>query len=420
MKTLLTLFFILATFYLVTGQTTETTYYVDDNAVNFVMGKMLYESKGYSDNYEKDRIEGINLLTKSANGGLSDAQYYLGTIYLNDTLIQDKNKAIELLRKSAYQGNEDAILLLDRLGVDYQVKIDYKLWCRIGIFSFLALLYLALSLLAYFRVSKSNMITLNHKKRLKYLLWILPYFGAILGMAKSKKILIPLDSEKRDWIANSFEWITKEFGIDTILNCEMVLPIKDSIPVIIDYSEKSAIELFYFVAEKMKVDKNNIEIDFYNQSPMELDRNIITQGYDDVNYSTGQYWGKTQEGKYLISIEKSQLKNPIGLIATIAHELAHVKLLGEKRLQNNNEYLTDLIPIVFGFGIFNANSIFQFQQDPYSWKAKAQGYLDERMYGFALATFAKLRNEIRPEWSKYLTLTINEEFERSLIFLENN
>jgi hypothetical protein len=150
---------------------------------------------------------------------------------------------------------------------------------------------------------------------------------------------------------------------------------------------------------------------------MELDTYLVTQLNDEDKLSSGQYLGKSKKGKYQILLETSKLKNPIALIATIAHELAHIKLLGEKRIKKNDELLTDLIPIIFGFGIFNANSIFQYQQDSSGWRINSQGYLNEKMYGFALAKFALYRQDSKTEWSIYLTSTVKEEFEKSIIYL---
>jgi hypothetical protein len=284
----------------------------------------------------------------------------------------------------------------------------------------MALMYLILSFVAQRKISKSTLITFRHKKRLKILNWLLPYYGALNGIYNQKKIVIPLDKENIGWIINSFNWIINEFGIGTLLNSEIIIPVKEKIPININPSVNYAKELVDFVAEKMGINKNSISVDFYNQSQMKLDANIITQRYEDDKTSSGQYWGKTKRGKYQISLETSQLNDPIRLIATIAHELSHIKLLGEKRIKKNDENLTDLIPIIFGFGIFNANSIFQFHQDSFGWRMSSQGYLNENMYGFALAIFANIRNDLHPNWSIYLKTTVREEFEKSMIYIEKN
>ncbi|MFC0878962.1 hypothetical protein ACE01N_20375 [Saccharicrinis sp. FJH2] len=402
--------------------TQEGTYKMGKASSDFILGKIMYESYKYTEpeKYRKDRIKAIEMITESAESGYAPAQYYLGTIYLNDTLIHDYNKAIGFLKKSAYQRNNDAIKLLDSLGEDYEVAINYQFWIKIFVISLLVLIYFLLSLIAHRKIGKSKLITQNHKKRLKKLTWLMPYFGSLIGLFNNKKVIQPLDNESIEWINRSFDWIIKEFGKETVLNSEIIIPVKSKIPIKFNATEDCAKELIDFVASKMQINRDLIDVGFYNQSQMELGGNFITQQYEKDKYSSGQYWGKSKKGKYQISLEKSQLNNPLALIATVAHELAHIKLLGEKRIKENDEYLTDLIPIIFGFGIFNANSIFQYQQNSYGWRANSQGYLNERMYGFALAKFALYRCDYESDWSKYLTPTVKEEFEKSMLYIKEN
>ncbi len=131
-----------------------------------------------------------------------------------------------------------------------------------------------------------------------------------------------------------------------------------------------------------------------------------------------------RRGKYIVSLETTQAANPTNLIATIAHELGHAKLLGENRLDadyEDHESLTDLTTVFFGMGIFTANSAFVFQQwtDTYSqgWQAATHGYLSEEMFGYALALFAFLRGEEKPEWTKYLETNVRSYCKSSLKYL---
>lgn len=71
--------------------------------------------------------------------------------------------------------------------------------------------------------------------------------------------------------------------------------------------------------------------------------------------STGRYI-EDDDGYIEILVEEKQLENPLSLIATLAHEMAHYKLLGEGRTGENDEVLTELTVLIFGLGIFNANT----------------------------------------------------------------
>ena len=284
----------------------DVSYKLNKASSDFVVGKILYESYKYTEpeKYKKDRVNAIEMITRSAESGYAPAQYYLGLIYLNDTLINDYNKGVKLLKKAAYQRNYEAIELLNILGEEYKVATNYEFWIKIFAISFLVLIYFMLAIIAHRRIAKSKLITHSNKKRLKKLTWLIPYLGALLGLLRHKKVVVPLDNESIDWINDSFNWIIEEFGKETLLNSEIIIPLKNKIPIRLDSSENCVKELIGFVASKMQINKNMIDVEFYNQSQIELDSNFITQHYEEDIYSSGQYWGKSKNSKYLIAIEK--------------------------------------------------------------------------------------------------------------------
>ncbi|MEX0966516.1 MAG: hypothetical protein WD077_04710 [Bacteroidia bacterium] len=127
-----------------------------------------------------------------------------------------------------------------------------------------------------------------------------------------------------------------------------------------------------------------------------------------------------KNGKYHIALDRGNLQRPEILVATIAHELAHVKLLGEKKLETNDEYLTDLTTVFFGLGIFNANSCFQFYQSGARWGYNQLGYLRQEEWAYALALLAFMREEQNPEWSNFLCTSIKSDFKKSLKYIFEN
>jgi hypothetical protein len=111
----------------------------------------------------------------------------------------------------------------------------------------------------------------------------------------------------------------------------------------------------------------------------------------------------------------------MSVIGTIAHELGHVRLLGEGRVHGgfeDHEPLTDLLTVFFGLGIFTANSAFIFDASSVGWQAQRRGYLDEEMLGYALALFALMRGERSPTWSRYLEGSISTYFKNGLKYLD--
>jgi hypothetical protein len=75
-------------------------------------------------------------------------------------------------------------------------------------------------------------------------------------------------------------------------------------------------------------------------------------------------------------------------VATIAHELGHVILLGRGLMSpktSDHEPMTDLLSVFLGLGIFNANSANRFKhyQDERrsGWSMQRLGYLTEEIFG---------------------------------------
>jgi hypothetical protein len=127
-----------------------------------------------------------------------------------------------------------------------------------------------------------------------------------------------------------------------------------------------------------------------------------------------------------IGIEASMLNDPVALVATLAHEVAHEILIGQKLISTSepdHEPLTDLVTVFFGMGIFGANSTIRdagwSRGLSAGWHARRLGYLDQRAFGYALARFAETRGETRPSWIKHVRPDVRVPLEQSLRFLRN-
>jgi hypothetical protein len=127
----------------------------------------------------------------------------------------------------------------------------------------------------------------------------------------------------------------------------------------------------------------------------------------------------------VIMLRSALLKEPYPLIATIAHELGHVILLGQclidAAVTPDPEPLTDLLTVYLGIGIFTANSAARFSQfqeaGRQGWSMSRLGYLREQVYGYALARFAKERGESNPRWTQCLSANVRSDFKQSISWL---
>jgi hypothetical protein len=55
-----------------------------------------------------------------------------------------------------------------------------------------------------------------------------------------------------------------------------------------------------------------------------------------------------------------------------------------------------------------------------SWGFSNTGYLSQSEWGYALALFAYIKNDIRPAWLKYLSKDVFAAFNKSIRFIQDN
>jgi hypothetical protein len=174
------------------------------------------------------------------------------------------------------------------------------------------------------------------------------------------------------------------------------------------------------ICDYMQIKDAKIELYYFSDKPIELTEGIVTERPKTAPGSAlGMY--SERHDKFSIGIELDVLKDPQNLIATLAHELSHLMLLGEGRLEKNDEELTDLNTIATGFGIFTANATFQFQQwqgtSHQGWQAQRNGYIPEQVSAYGLALMANYQGTTDPAWIKYLNPSIKKMFKKNLEYL---
>jgi hypothetical protein len=230
----------------------------------------------------------------------------------------------------------------------------------------------------------------------------------------------PVDPETKAWIDDAFNWLIEELGADTLNAVEVVLPIEDHFPDPFSGSQADIRRMVERVCGYMEVDPKLLDLRFYaNEDGSGLHP---LAGAEQGGHALGTY--QMRGGKHLVRLETSQASNPEVMVATIAHELGHVILIGENRLDPAYEFhepMTDLLTVFYGMGIFNANSVFSFQQwtntQAQGWRAERRGYMSEEMFGYALALFAYSRDEVKPEWSSHLNINTRTHFKNALKYL---
>lgn len=236
----------------------------------------------------------------------------------------------------------------------------------------------------------------------------------------SKKIKSSVSEEDEKWLNNDLSWLREAFSEKHFQEIKTVTPTKDFYNRTFDGSEDDAHFILDRTKELMGIKNDQIELEFFDNSPKIMeDGSMLTTPSDNIdgswNGASGYYEQKEGE-KVIIGIEVSQLKNTISLIATISHELAHEILLGEGWIKENDEFLTDLTAIFYGFGVFIGNSQFTLTNSESGWSTKGQGYLPQQVIAYAMAWLSFERKEMI-DYTQFLNKSMKKYVEQSYEYL---
>jgi hypothetical protein len=255
----------------------------------------------------------------------------------------------------------------------------------------------------------------------------------------------PCDPAAKRWVEERLQWLSKQFGLHILLERPVVLPTPEFFPDNYDQSLPTVRQLFRRVCQYMEVDPDLVDVELVNdQTPRWMHEMDPLLGFaagtwemgerswyeapkkdskDDESAGGGER-PKRRFGKSRIRIERGSLDRPSDLVGTMAHELAHQRLLGEGRARASafdNELLTDLTAVFYGFGIFLANNPRKSTGKLSYWPGttlRRPEYLSEPMLGYALAHVAWFRDETWPAWATHLRWTPRSVFKEGLRFLQ--
>ena len=208
-----------------------------------------------------------------------------------------------------------------------------------------------------------------------------------------------MSPEAAAWIGRSMDWCLEQFGSEALTG-PVLLPDAHLGPHRYQGSQQDVEDILERVCRRMGVDRLLIEPVL---TPPDEEQ-VLAQLLTGRSAEAAGHYRPTRDG-YLVAISQTQLPDPVAVTAVIAHELGHVRLLGEGRIdpgRRDGEQLTDLVTVALGLGVFNANASFEFDQSASGWQASRLGYLSEEMFGYALAWYARQRGERAPDWADAL------------------
>jgi len=234
----------------------------------------------------------------------------------------------------------------------------------------------------------------------------------------NNKPYCPVDAGARAWFDYRWYWLLQQFGTKGLKQRPVILPTPEFFPNSYEGKSEDVEALVHHVAKFMDVDPATLEVHYYEETPNSM--------MSHQKGTMGMYV-QNEQGKFEIWLEVSHLHEPKQMIATIAHELGHVLLLGQGRITGDaedHEPLTDLLTVFYGLGVFLANTALHenyWSDGGYSsWTIGKRGYLTMNQFGYAFALMARSQGESKPPWLKHLRLDVRKACLQSLVHLPSH
>ncbi|MCC5850605.1 MAG: hypothetical protein JJU29_21165 [Verrucomicrobia bacterium] len=221
-----------------------------------------------------------------------------------------------------------------------------------------------------------------------------------------------LDPDSLRWQFDVYRWLFENFGgYKAFLHQELVLPTGGF------FAESSPPAIFETVKQYAGMEDWPCSLGSYGESSP-LDQTLRNMPFGGKP-NPGTAGHITEENREIVIRYNSDLEDdPVSLIATFAHELAHYLIFNAFSKppfgREHEEYATDLTAVFLGFGVFLANSTFKFSQwqdfKMQGWSYRRQGYLGELDLSYGLAIFCLLKEcdpktvlpHLRPNPRSYL------------------
>lgn len=241
----------------------------------------------------------------------------------------------------------------------------------------------------------------------------------MLNFFKSKPIL---SEQNAVFQVETYKWLLKFFGGESFYEeAKLILPTRQYFPSRVESPEEAAIETFKAVKKYAGMEAWPCKLIAQEEDvDPQVGETLIVQNVPGSALGTFEY---KNEDDVIITYNPESLSNPTQLVATFAHELSHylTGTVGDPPSGgwDNWEFATDIAATFLGFGVFMANSAFNFSQytgaGSQGWKTTS-GYLTESEHVYALAIFLLLKNIpvaeamafLKPNLKKVLKKAIKE------------
>jgi hypothetical protein len=227
-----------------------------------------------------------------------------------------------------------------------------------------------------------------------------------------------IEDDIADWVEDRFAILLEHFSADKPVR-ETTLVLATDINAESSEPEVRAEQIYRSVASHAGFADWPVNLVVMgDEGPKDLTSGVIIQSR---NTAAGTF-RMTEEGNVEISFARDLLKRPVDLVATFAHELAHL-LLHDRAVEEgmhteDAELVTDLVAVYLGFGVFLSNSAFELEQFQdglmAGWASRRQGYLSENTLVYATALFCAIKDDGFDEARDGLKPRLQSVFDKAL------
>ncbi|MDH3379654.1 MAG: hypothetical protein OEQ39_22230 [Gammaproteobacteria bacterium] len=212
---------------------------------------------------------------------------------------------------------------------------------------------------------------------------------------KSKPLL---EEDDELFQVKTYRWLLTHFGGQHFYeDTQLILPTEEYFPSKVNSPEEAAQETFEKVKSYAGLEKWPCTLQIQEEDPnLVVGETLIVQNVEHNPHGT---FSVNEKDEAIITYTPKLAANPTQMVATFAHELAHYLTSTATEPPpgswDNWEFATDIAATFLGFGIFQANSVFNFQQyssaGTIGWQTTGGGYLSESEHSYSLGIFLTLK-----------------------------
>lgn len=216
-----------------------------------------------------------------------------------------------------------------------------------------------------------------------------------------------LDPDTASWHTQNLAWLITTYGSENFRTNKLVVPEPGAFIADGETGHELAERIFDQVKDHAGF--SSIAIDLIaDDNPLAQRERPSLANVAPKQHAAGTF--AISGDRFEITYATALLAQPASLIATFAHELAHILVecapVAPCCGEDEREFLTDLTAIYLGFGVFIANNRLRYERHDdglmQGWQMMRAGYLPEADAVYALALFLKARGTDSDKARKYL------------------